>query len=41
MDPAFFKKLQALGGSLSNLGWFGIIGSLIAASFSFQSDFYH
>jgi len=37
MDPAFFKKLQALGGSLSNLGWFGIIGSLIAASFLFSN----
>jgi membrane protein len=37
MDPAFFKKLQALSGSLSNLGWFGIIGSLIAASFLFSN----
>lgn len=37
MDPAFFKKLQALGGSLSNLGWFGVIGSLIAASFLFSN----
>jgi membrane protein len=37
MDPAFFPKLQTLGGSLSNLGWFGIIGSLIAASFLFSN----
>ncbi|HRD02858.1 MAG TPA: YihY/virulence factor BrkB family protein [Candidatus Saccharicenans sp.] len=37
MDPAFFKKLQAVGNSMSNLGWFGIIGSLIAASFLFSN----
>lgn len=37
MDPAFFKKLQALGGNISNLGWFGILGSLISASFLFSN----
>ncbi|MGB9764843.1 MAG: YihY/virulence factor BrkB family protein [Candidatus Saccharicenans sp.] len=37
MDPAFFKKLQTLGGSLSNLGWFGLLGSLVAASFLFSN----
>lgn len=37
MDPAFFKKLQALGSNISNLGWFGILGSLISASFLFSN----
>jgi len=37
MDPAFFKRLQVLGGSLSNLGWFGLVGSLVAASFLFSN----
>lgn len=37
MDPAFFKKLQVLGGNISNLGWFGILGSLISASFLFSN----
>lgn len=37
MDPAFFKRLQALGGNLSNLGWFGLVGSLVAASFLFSN----
>lgn len=37
MDPAFFKRLQALGNNLSNLGWFGLVGSLVAASFLFSN----
>ncbi|MDI6698459.1 MAG: YihY/virulence factor BrkB family protein [Candidatus Saccharicenans sp.] len=37
MDPAFFKRLQALGGNISNLGWFGLVGSLVAASFLFSN----
>ncbi|MCI4445610.1 MAG: YihY/virulence factor BrkB family protein [Candidatus Aminicenantes bacterium] len=37
MDPSFFKKLQALGGNISNLGWFGFLGSLVAASFLFSN----
>ncbi|MCR4395217.1 MAG: YihY/virulence factor BrkB family protein [Candidatus Saccharicenans sp.] len=37
MDPAFFKRLQALGGNVSNLGWFGLVGSLVAASFLFSN----
>lgn len=37
MDPAFFKRLQALGSNLSNLGWFGLVGSLVAASFLFSN----
>jgi membrane protein len=37
MDPAFFKRLQTLGNSISDLGWFGLLGSLIAASFLFSN----
>jgi len=37
MDPAFFKKLQALGQNVNDLGWFGILGSLISASFLFSN----
>jgi len=37
MDPTFFKKLQALGQNVGDLGWFGILGSLISASFLFSN----
>lgn len=37
MDPLFFKRLQALGSNISNLGWFGLLGSLVAASFLFSN----
>jgi membrane protein len=37
MDPSFFKKLQALGDNVTDLGWFGILGSLISASFLFSN----
>lgn len=37
MDPAFFKRLQVLGSNISNLGWFGLVGSLVAASFLFSN----
>lgn len=37
MDPAFFRRLQALGGNISNLGWFGLVGSLVAASLLFSN----
>jgi membrane protein len=36
-DPGFFKKLQALSGSVTNLGLFGLIGSFISASFLFSN----
>jgi membrane protein len=36
-DPSFFKKLQGLSGSITPLGVFGLIGSLIAASFLFSN----
>jgi membrane protein len=37
LDPSFFKKLQSVSDHISNLGWFGLIGSLIAASFVFSN----
>ncbi|MDY0231898.1 MAG: YihY/virulence factor BrkB family protein [Candidatus Saccharicenans sp.] len=37
MDPAFFVKLQALGDNISDLGWFGLVGSLVAASILFSN----
>jgi len=37
LDPAFFQKIQGLGGQLGNLGWFGLAGSLVSASFLFSS----
>src|SRR5512136_2166410 len=32
-DPGFFTRLQALSGSVNNLGIFGLLGSFIAGSF--------
>ena len=39
-DPAFFKKLGEVSGQISNLGWFGLIGSLISGSFLFSNIIY-
>jgi membrane protein len=36
-DPSFFKNLQAVSENLSNLGWFGLIGSLVSASLLFSN----
>jgi len=36
-DPAFFKKLGDISSHISNLGWFGLVGSLVAASFLFSN----
>ena len=36
-DPSFFTRLSGVSENLGNLGWFGIIGSLIAASFLFAN----
>jgi membrane protein len=36
-DPGFFTRLQALSGTVANLGLFGLLGSLISASFLFSS----
>jgi len=37
LDPAFFKTIRGLGDQLGNLGWFGLAGSLVSASFLFSS----
>jgi membrane protein len=37
LDPSFFKKLQSVSEHISNLGWFGLVGSLVAASFVFSN----
>jgi membrane protein len=34
-DPSFFRKLGAIAGTARNLGWIGIAGSIISASFLF------
>jgi membrane protein len=39
-DPSFFKRIEGISSNLSNLGWFGLIGSLVAASFLFSNLIY-
>ena len=34
-DPSFFRKLGAIGKTIGNLGWIGIVGSIVSASFLF------
>ena len=36
LDPYFFTRIEDLSRNVSNLGWFGLIGSFIAASFLFS-----
>lgn len=37
LDPSFFDKLHYVSKNIGNLGWFGLIGSLIAGSFLFSN----
>lgn len=37
LDPAFFTRIRGVSESIANLGWFGLAGSLISASFLFSS----
>lgn len=37
LDPSFFDKLQQVSSNITNLGWFGLIGSLVSASFLFSN----
>jgi membrane protein len=37
LDPYFFQRVRELSQNITNLGWFGLIGSLIAASFLFST----
>ena len=40
LDPSFFIRLQDISKNINNLGWFGLIGSLISASFLFSNLIY-
>jgi len=40
LDPLFFERVQAVSKNISNLGWFGLAGSFIAASFLFSNLIY-
>jgi membrane protein len=37
LEPEFFQKIQGLGASVTNLGIFGLAGSLVSASFLFSN----
>jgi len=39
-DPSFFKKLGDISKNISNLGWFGLVGSFVAGSFLFSNLIY-
>ena len=40
LEPSVFAKIQDLSQDVSNLGWFGLVGSLIAGSFLFSNLIY-
>ncbi len=40
LDPYFFERVRALSQNITNLGWFGLVGSFIAASFLFSNLIY-
>jgi len=40
MDPMFFQRVQVVSRDISNLGWLGLGGSFIAASFLFSNLIY-
>jgi membrane protein len=40
LDPYFFERVQELSQGITNLGWFGLAGSFIAASFLFSNLIY-
>jgi membrane protein len=37
LDPYFFQRVRELSQNITNLGWFGLVGSLIAASLLFST----
>jgi membrane protein len=37
LDPTFFDKLDSVIDNVGNLGWFGLVGSLVAGSFLFSN----
>jgi membrane protein len=40
LDPYFFERIRDLSQNITNLGWFGLAGSFIAASFLFSNLIY-
>ncbi|MFO7979294.1 MAG: YihY/virulence factor BrkB family protein [Candidatus Aminicenantes bacterium] len=40
LDPLFFQRVQSVSKNIGNLGWFGLAGSFIAASFLFSNLIY-
>lgn len=40
LDPYFFNRVQYLSQNITNLGWFGLFGSFVAASFLFSNLIY-
>ena len=40
LDPYFFERIRDLSRNITNLGWFGLLGSFIAASFLFSNLIY-
>jgi membrane protein len=40
LDPYFFMRVQELSQNITNLGWFGLAGSFVAASFLFSNLIY-
>jgi len=40
LDPYFFERIQHLSKNITNLGWFGLAGSFIAASLLFSKLIY-
>lgn len=40
LDPYFIQRVQFLSQNITNLGWFGLAGSLIAGSFLFSNLIY-
>lgn len=40
LDPYFFQKIQNISQNITNLGWFGLAGSFVAASFLFSNLIY-
>ncbi len=40
LDPYFFERIRSLSRNITSLGWFGFLGSLVAASFLFSNLIY-
>ena len=40
LDPYFYTRIQDLSRNITNLGWFGLAGSFVAASFLFSNLIY-